>query len=81
MEGDLIADEDVDGVALNAVLLLFLLLRAEGKVRGPTPLPGRVAVRRRLHVERSSQLPVGPGIFQGDPPDLEVAGLFVLLHR
>lgn len=28
VEGDLIADEDVDGVALNAVLLLFLLLRA-----------------------------------------------------
>lgn len=34
MEGYLVADEDVDGIALNAGLLLFLLLSAEGQSSG-----------------------------------------------
>lgn len=44
MQGNLIADKDVDGVALDAVLLLLLFFRAEVEVRGPTPLPRCVAV-------------------------------------
>lgn len=45
MEGNLIADIDIDGIALNAVLLLFLVFRAEVEVCGPTPLPRCIAVR------------------------------------
>lgn len=46
MEGNLITDKDIDGVAFDAVLLLFLFLGAEVEVRGPTPLPRCIAVCR-----------------------------------
>lgn len=39
VEGNLVADIDVDGVALHAFLLLFLFFRAEVEVCGSTPLP------------------------------------------
>lgn len=59
MEGNLITDKDIDGVAFNAVLLLFLFLGAEGEVRGPTPFPRCITVCRWLNVDGPSQLPIG----------------------
>lgn len=50
MEGYLVTDEDVDGIALNAGLLLFLLLRAEGQSSGSAIFSRSAGVWRLLLV-------------------------------
>ena len=79
MEGNLITDVDIDGVALHAVLLLFLLFRAEAEVRGPTPLPGCIAVGRWLFVEGPSQQPVSPALLHRELPLLKAAFLVIIV--
>lgn len=79
MEGNLVADEDIDGVTLDAVLLLLLLVGAEVEARGPTPLPGRVGVGRRLDIEGPGQLPISPRLLQGHASRHQVAGLLIFL--
>lgn len=81
VEGYLVADEDVDGVALDAVLFLFLVIGAEGEVRRPTPLPWCVAVGRRLDVEGPSQLSVRRRLLRGQASRGELLGLLLVLLR
>lgn len=63
MEGDLVADVNVNGVPLHALLFLFLLVRTEVEVSGPAPLPRRIGVRWRLNIDGPGQLPVYPTLF------------------
>ncbi len=53
MKRDLVADEDVDGVTLNAGLFLFLLLSAEGQSSGSAIFSRSVEVWRELLINRS----------------------------
>lgn len=80
VEGNLVADKDIDGVALHAVLFLFLLIGAEVEARRPTPLPWRVDVGRGLDVEGPSQLSVRARPLQGQASRGEVAGLLLVIH-
>lgn len=55
MEGYLVADVDVNGVALNAVLFMFLLLRVKVQSSGFAPLSRCLRVGRRLYINRLLQ--------------------------
>lgn len=56
MEGYLVTDVDVDGITLNAFLLVLLLFWVEVQSGGSAPLSRCPKVRRRLHIN---------GLFQG----------------
>lgn len=57
-EGDLVADEDVDGIALYARLLLFLLISAEGQSCGSSVFSRSVGVWGWLFLYGSHQAAV-----------------------
>ena len=65
VQRDVVRHEDVDGVALDALLLLLLLVILQREPRGPAPLARRVAVGNLLSWAISPEQECGCGVGWG----------------